>query len=138
MRFKYAAQQGLKPGSDMTPMIDIIFNLLLFFILSSSYVQNTALEIRLPETTSAANFEGEAIVVELRQDESLLFQSKQVTFDELRQEMRAVYPEPGSTRPLLIRADLNAKHGHVVAILDLAREFGVSSLNVATIPVERR
>jgi biopolymer transport protein ExbD len=138
MRFRYAAQQGLKPGSDMTPMIDIVFNLLLFFLLSSSYVQHTALEVRLPEATSAPSIEGEAVVVELTRDDRLFFQSKEVTLEELRAGMREAYPEKGSTRPLLIRADAQAFHGRVVALLDIARDLGVSSLNVATIPATDR
>jgi biopolymer transport protein ExbD len=128
------AQRSTAPGIDMTPMIDIVFNLLLFFLLSSSYVQHSSLEVKLPESTTSKELEGEAVVVDVTRDDRIFFNGKALDFEGLRAAMSTAYPEPGSDKPLLIRADAQALHGRVIAILDIARERKVKALNIATMP----
>lgn len=116
-------------------MIDIVFNLLLFFLLSSSYVQHSAMEVNLPEASNTPALEGEAVVVDITRDDRFFLQGKEVTLDELKAGISSQYTSPSTDKPLLIRADAKAFHGRVVALLDLARGLGVKSLNVATVPV---
>jgi biopolymer transport protein ExbD len=134
MKLSEMVGQKSGPVIDMTPMIDIVFNLLLFFLLSSSYVQHSSLEVKLPQSTQSRELEGEAVVVDLTRDDRIFFNGKLVTLDELRAAMVTAYPEPGSDKPLLIRADAQAMHGRVIAILDIARAQKVKALNIATMP----
>lgn len=133
---KFSSMVGGKPtpGIDMTPMIDIIFNLLLFFLLSSSFVEHTSMEVKLPRASTSQSFEGEAVVVELTRDDRLFLQGTPVTLEELKARMKELYTTPDDPKPLLVRADAQALHGRVVAILDIARAVGVKALNVATVP----
>lgn len=119
---------------DMTPMIDIVFNLLLFFILSSSYVQHSSLEVKLPDSTTSAAVQGEAVVVDLTSEDKIFFNRKEVDLEGLRAAMAEAYADTSTDRPLLVRADAQAMHGKVVAILDIARQQKVKALNIATIP----
>ncbi len=136
MRFRYASTPAGsdRPTIDMTPMIDIVFNLLLFFLLSSSFVQHTSLEVKLPQASTSVSFEGEAVVVELTRDDRIFVQGKEVSLPDLPGRLKELYPDPESGKPLLIRADEHVFHGRVVTLLDIARSVGVSQLNVATIP----
>lgn len=134
MKFSDIVAAKPAPGIDMTPMIDIVFNLLLFFLLSSSFVEHTSMEVKLPRASTSQSFEGEAVVVELTRDDQLFLQGKAVSLDELRNRMKELYANPEEPRPLLVRADAQALHGRVVAVLDIARTVGVKALNVATLP----
>lgn len=136
MKFSAVVSSKASPTIDMTPMIDIVFNLLLFFILSSSFVEHTSMEVKLPRASTSQAFEGEAVVVELTRDDHLFLQGKEVSVDDLRTTMHQLYQDPENGKPLLVRADAQALHGRVVAILDIAREVGVKALNVATLPEE--
>lgn len=134
MRFKYATYQAPSTSSiDMTPMIDIVFNLLLFFLLSTSYVQHSSLEVKIPYASTATAVENQVIVVDLTRDDRLFLQGEEMTLEALRAELTKLY-EKDKSRALLIRADEDAVHGHVVALLDLSREVGVTELNIATVP----
>lgn len=134
MRFKYAGLQSSTPNIDMTPMIDIVFNLLLFFLLSSSYVQHTTIDVRLPVAKTSKPVESEIVLLELHRDERMMLQGEPIVFDELAAKLAALYPAEQLDKPLLVRADAQSYHGHVVAILDAAREIGVKSLNIETLP----
>lgn len=134
MRFKYATYGAANtPAMDMTPMIDIIFNLLLFFILSTSYIQHSAMEVSLPQATTATVLENQVVVVDLTRDDRIYLQGEEMTLDHLKTELEKIYSADIS-RPLLVRADQDAIHGHVVAILDLSRKIGIKTLNIATLP----
>lgn len=118
-------------GLDMTPFVDIIFNLLLFFLLSTSYVQHTALDLSLPRAGRSAGVTGQFIQVDLKLDDSLFLNSKPVaTLDELAAGI-AAEKEKGQTI-FLLRADEGAIHGKVVEILDLAKSQGLEDIRVAT------
>lgn len=129
----------------MTPMIDIVFNLLLFFLLSTSYIQHSAMEVQLPKATTATNIENQVVVVELTAKDNIFLDGKEMLpaaagetgLDTLKAELTKIYTSPDVQRPLLIRADEDAVHGHVVALMDIARELGVKSLNIATLPQEQ-
>lgn len=139
MRFKYAGTlNSPKAPIDMTPMIDIVFNLLLFFVLSSSYVQHTSMEVKLPQASTSAAIEGDIVVIELTRDERIFLQGKEVFLSEIEAKLREYYPEPNLPKPLLIRADEYARHGSVIALLDISRRVGITSLNVATIQKEKK
>ncbi len=120
-------------GLDMTPFVDIIFNLLLFFLLSTSYVQHTALDLSLPRAGRSAGVTGQFIQVDLKVDDSLFLNSKPVaTLEELAAGV-AAEKEKGQTI-FLLRADEGALHGKVVEILDLAKSQGLDDIRVATRP----
>ncbi|MBL4889544.1 MAG: biopolymer transporter ExbD [Candidatus Lindowbacteria bacterium] len=137
MRFKYAAYEEKQVNVDMTPIIDIVFNLLLFFLLSSSYVQHEVIDIKLPEATSSKTAEAELNMIEIRKDQTIFIQGDEVAFEDLRPALARLYPKEDLAKPLLVRADELAYHGHVVAILDAARDLGVAQLNIETLPPER-
>ena len=139
MRFKYAgAAYSQRAPIDMTPMLDIVFNLLLFFLLSSSFVQHTSIEVKLPKTASSTPVEGEVVVIELTSSERIFLQGKELSLQDLPSKLKELYSGSDLQRPLLIRADEHAYHGGVVALLDIAREVGVTSLNVATMQTDRK
>lgn len=137
MRFKYSSRTPQTSVIDMTPMIDIVFNLLLFFLLSTSYVQHSAIQIALPIASTAKAMENEVVVLDLTEDQRIYLNEIKIEgMDILRVEMGRIYSDSEALerRPLLVRADAQARHEHVVALLDFVRDIGVKSYFVATLP----
>lgn len=126
-------------GLDMTPFVDIIFNLLLFFLLSTSYVQHTAMELSLPGSSQSRGVEGVAIEVTLMSDQRIFLYDKPIALADLPAAL-AAEKEKGRT-VFLLKGDKSAYHGHAIEILDIAKSVGLEDIRVATIqrpPPDRR
>jgi biopolymer transport protein ExbD len=123
---------------DFTPLIDIVFNLLLFFILSTNYVQQTSFQLEIPGAASADQATEKGIIVTLTRDGRVFVGGDEVPLPALEEHLKALVPAPESPPPLLLQADRLVYHERVVALLDIARRVGVKDLEVATIREDRR
>lgn len=121
---------------NLTPLIDIVFNLLLFFILSTNYVQQTSFQLELPGAASADEV-GEGIIVTLTRDERVFVGSDEVPLQALEEHLKTLVPDPEKPPPLLLQADRLVYHERVIALLDIARRVGIKDLEVATIQEDR-
>ncbi|MCX5714048.1 MAG: biopolymer transporter ExbD [Candidatus Omnitrophica bacterium] len=114
---------------EITPLINILFQLVLFFMLTSSFLTQPAINIGLPRaiTSEAAKYENFEISIT---SENLVYANGRVLTDqELDNLLKALARRKQS---LLIKADKGASLGRVVKIWDKARDLGVAGLNIAT------
>ncbi len=114
---------------DIAPLIDMIFQLLIFFMLTSSFVIQPGIKVNLPKavTSEVVKFENVELVVS---GENVTYlNGKVVTMAELKKLLRQV---AGNRQSILIKADRRASLGRVVEIWDMCREVGVSHINIAT------
>lgn len=117
---------------DMAPLVDVVLNLLVYFMLTSSFIMQPGLHIRLPEARTTESPVPAPLVVTITADSRLLFEEREVTLEELEQLVVA----RGKAGPfeILLRGDERARHGLVVKVLDLARLAGAGRLVIATTP----
>lgn len=117
---------------DLTPLIDIIFILLIFFLVTASFDQSSeqSVEVELPEGSAAGevNVDEElTIFIEEDGEVSLLIGDNALATDvaagELTGRLRALNEELGA-RPVFIRGDENVRYGEVVRVLDACRDAG--------------
>lgn len=116
---------------DPAPLVDVVFLLLLFFVLSSPFVMQTGFGVVLPTSNipTTANFQG--LVVTVTRDNLLFFNNQPITMEALENSFhRAV--QQGRGRELIIKADKQVTHGTVVQIMGLAIKAGISVVNLAT------
>ena len=130
MRFKgrMELEYGLKQ-IDIAPLIDIVFQLLIFFMLTSSFIMQPGIKVNLPKAVTSE-------VVKLENIE-LLITGENVTYLNDRvvtmQELKALFKQAAKReQTILIKADKRASLGRVVEIWDLARDLGISQINIAT------
>ena len=128
MRFK-RTRQRLKAEFDMVPFIDIVFNLLIFFLLTSSYVFQPGIKINLPKAVTSEVLKEEPLVITVTSEDAIYLNDKIATVKELISKLNKVSKEKGT---LLIKADKKASVGRVVEIWDMCREAGVPQVNIAT------
>jgi len=117
---------------DLTPLIDIIFQLVLFFMVSTTFVSSTGIEVQLPESNADLILrEARDINVWVTEEGSVLLDEDPVDFDRLSDEFeRRFAQEPDVT--VIIKADINVDHGRVVQVMELARQRGLTNLAIAT------
>ena len=120
---------------DLTPMIDVVFLMLIFFMVSTSFTANNSIKLDLPQSKAqAANKDLEQVTVSVDEKGQLFVQEEPVADGELRKRILNISKGDPNMR-VVIRADANAKHKRVVYILDTVRELGMGKVGIATVPV---
>jgi len=114
---------------DLTPIIDVVFNLLIFFALTLNFaVTSGGINIKLPKASSAEPVKAEQLTINLTEDEKLYLNDKAITFKDLVKKLKD-YKDKESL--VIIRADDSVTHGNVVRIMDAAKSEGFSKLAIA-------
>lgn len=129
MRFKrhMELEHGLRQ-IDITPLIDMVFQLLIFFMLTSSFIVQSGIKVNLPKAVTAEQSEGESLVIAISRESVLYLDKKVLTDKELK---AALINAQRKSRPVLIMADQHARMGRVVEVWDMARDLGVEQINIA-------
>ena len=121
---------------EITPLIDVIFLLLIFFVVSTTFVRTSAIEVDLPDASGAADGVPAGIEVRVTAagDYAVNGQALPITGRAglLRALDQARDQSADSTPLLVIAADADARHESVVRVMDAARELGLTKLTVLT------
>ena len=117
---------------DPAPMVDVVFLLLIFLVLSSPLVLQPGIGVLDPPSSNAppvASFQG--LVVTITRDNVMFFNNQPVTPENLRAALRdAVRKAPHNE--LVIKADRQVSHGAIVQLMSIAFESGITAVNLAT------
>ncbi len=126
------------PRVDLTPMVDVVFLLLIFFMISTTFVETPGITIELPEGgAQVVQKEPEEIRVYLNRQGEIHLHEQKVTLAELRLRLQEHAGQAQKTTFVLM-ADREARHGTVVELMDLARATGFGKLAIATREAGRR
>jgi biopolymer transport protein ExbD len=134
---KLSTQSRPEPDVNLTPLIDVVFLLLIFFMVSTSFVKQSQITIRLPEAESTAMVEEppEQIDIMITEQGTYLVNGRELInnrAETIRNALQRV--SAGDTSlPLTISADANARHQHVVTAMDVAGRLGFVRISIATV-----
>lgn len=117
---------------NVTSLIDVVFLLLIFFVVTSTFLERPGIDLTLPEAGSSAT-EVADVSVRIAADGGLYVDASPVTPEELAGVLEARLREAGTTE-VTLEADRRVPHGRVVAAMDAARKAGATGLVVATRP----
>ena len=109
--------------------------LLIFFMLSSSFIFNPGVKVDLPESTSSETLEKSDIVVTITKELLYLYNDNSIEYGELEQKMRRAAQDNPNAR-LILKVAKDVPHGDVVRIMIMAKEAGISNQAFATRPLE--
>lgn len=129
-----ARRNGIQPNVDMTPMIDIVFQLILFFLVSTTFAVVPSIKLNLPTSHTSEGSAIKGITIYAQEDESLYFNDEPVSLDSLGLYLSAYDTGDIDKKefPVTLQADANVTHGTIVHLLDIARENGYSIVNLRT------
>ncbi len=132
INIKRATRNRLNGGINLTPLIDIVFLLLIFFMLTANFIQNEGLKINVPKTKSTpGKVKKENIIIYLTRENKIYFKGKFLTenqlFNELKKEI-ITNPE----KVVILKSDKQALVEKAVKILDIAKNAGAKKFVIAT------
>jgi biopolymer transport protein ExbD len=116
---------------NITPLIDVLFILIIFFAVSSTFLEQPGIKLELPEAKQTELQKIEKAVLFISVDQQLLLREKEISIDNLAPMLRDLM-EQSLDRALIINADKGVPHGFVVQVMDIARQNGVKKLVIAT------
>ena len=103
---------------DLTPMIDVVFQLLIFFMVTAVFAITPGLDIKLPEAEEAQAPDKENLFIVVDQDGNMKLNHKTVTFANLREELEYKRGILDNTTLIIIQGDERATHGQIVQIME--------------------
>ena len=128
MRFRRSAKL-VKGQIDMAPLIDMVFQLLIFFMLTSSFIVQPGIRVNLPKAVTSEAIHEKSMVILVTNSDLVYLNERPITTKELDARLRIAAKEK---KPLLIKADSRASMGKIVEIWDMCRDAGISQINIAT------
>lgn len=117
---------------DVTPFLDTIFNLLIFFALSLNFISNPGIKVDLPKSAAQEIARKEKdITIVITPERQVYLNDKEVTTDALPASLTEIARGNEKTQ-VLIQADQSVPHGLVVTVMDAARSAGLTQLAIIT------
>lgn len=131
---KSGARRAAQAVLDITPLIDVVFLLLIFFLLTATFVTNPSMPVDLPKASQKITERvREDLVVTVHKTGELEFQKKVMDLREFRKRLRGL-EERRKKSKILIRADSKAVVGRMVEVMDVARDEGFTKFSLAIRP----
>lgn len=128
-RSKKINNKGVGSALDLTPVVDIVFNLLIFFALSLNFAAaSRGIDIKLPSASSAKTIRSDQVTVNLTKEGLIFLDDKKITLEQLGPMLK----EKADKKSLvIIRADSDVAHGKVVRIMDIIKSQDLNRIAIA-------
>ena len=118
---------------DLAPMLDFVMNLLIFFIITTSFIKETGVTVFKPEAVTAENRESGNLLIAIRENGDIHMDRKKVDLREVRSLMERLHIErPDDT--VVIIADKKSNAGVVAQVMDEVRLAGITGISIAADP----
>ncbi len=130
MRFKrhINLEHGLRQ-IDIAPLIDVVFQLLIFFMLTSNFVMQPGIRVNLPKAVTSEVVKLENIEIIVSAENIVYYHGSVVTSVDLKKLFAQAATR---SRAVLIKSDRRASLGRVVEVWDMCRDAGIAQINIAT------
>jgi len=128
VRFRRAARR--KVAIDIAPLVDVVFLLVIFFAVSTTFEDKAGMKLELPTSSSTVERETSEVTLQMAEDGRLVLEGEPVTEETLEDALQAVL-KGSSSRLVVLRADREVRHGEVVRIMGLIRKAGAEGLTIA-------
>ncbi len=115
---------------DITPMLDIVFIMLIFFIFTATFVKESGIDVTLPDAETAVKQNRVAILIAIRDNNEIWINRRKIDLASVRanvEKLHAENPQGGA----VIQADRQAETGVLVEIMDQVRLAGVDAISIA-------
>ncbi len=115
---------------NVSPLIDVVFILLIFFIVTTVFVRETGIDVERPRSATAGELSREAILIAVDAEGSVFYGGQPLDLRSVRGTIQRLLR--GDPRPVIIQADRQTDTEDLVALIDEIKIGGASSVNIAT------
>jgi len=116
---------------NLTPMLDVVFIMLIFFIVTATFIKETGVEVNRPDTKTAERKASVAMLVGIGSDSSIWIDKKKVDSRMVKPMLEALVIE-NPKGGLVIQADSKSKTEKVLEVMDVARQLSIKQVAIAT------
>ena len=128
---RFSENKKRKVVINITSLIDVLFLLLIFFMVSSTFIEQPGMKLELPESKSSTTEKIKDLVLEITSDGDLILNDTPISLDKLENKLKKLLPSL-EEKTLVLKADKSIPHGTVVKVMDLARLSGLEKIVIAT------
>jgi biopolymer transport protein ExbD len=130
-RFRSSAtDDGEQAGIDMSPMIDCVFILLIFFIVTTTFVEETGVEVDKPQAASSVRLEKTSILIALQANGTVVYGGREIGIGGVQALVRRMLQKENV--PVIVQADTGVAAGLLIRVIDEAKLGGAQKVSVAT------
>jgi biopolymer transport protein ExbD len=115
---------------DMTPMLDIVFIMLIFFIVTTVFVKEAGIEVNKPEASQSVKPKNANIFIAVTKDGAVWIDKREIDIDSVRANLERLMAEQPSD-VIIVQADENAEHGVVMKVMDQIKSAGIDRISIA-------
>ena len=124
-----AAEEGGDAGIDISPLIDCVFILLIFFIVTTTFVEETGVEVDKPQAASSVRLEKTSLLLALTEKGEVVYGGREIGLSGVRQLVARMLQK--EEIPVIIQADAAAPSGLLVRVIDEAKLGGAAKVSLA-------
>ena len=133
MRSKSHSADSEETGIDLAPMLDFVLNLLIFFIITTSFVKEAGITVTKPEALTAEHKDNGNILIAIRPNGDIWMDKRQVDIAEIRGAIERLHIERPDDTVVLI-ADRESETGVLTKVMDQVKLGGIADVSIATAP----
>lgn len=123
--------QEEESGVDLTPMLDVVFILLIFFIVTASFVKESGIDVNRPQAATAQQQERATIFIGINDSDEIWINKRRVDERSLQGVIQRLYAE-NPQGAIVIQADKASTNDKLVRVMDAARQVGIYNISIAT------
>ena len=121
-----------KVALSLTPLIDVLFILIIFFTISSTFLEQPGIELKLPKAESSEVHTVQKVIVYIDKDENIFLNNTIVSVKNLAVEVEKLI-QAQTDKSVILRADGVVRHGLIITVMDNLRNKGIYKIVVSTI-----
>jgi len=128
---KLTSKDKRKVSFNLTSLIDVLFILIIFFTVSSTFLEQPGIELKLPEAESSEGHTAQKVIIYVDKDKNIFLNDNIVSVNNLVSEVQKL-ADMQSDKSIVLKADGDVTHGLVIEIMDLLRQQGIYQIIVST------
>ena len=128
---KLSNKKKRKVSLNLTSLIDVLFILIIFFTVSSTFLEQPGIELKLPEAESSEGHTAQKVIIYVDKSKNIFLNDQIVSFNNLATEMKKL-ANAQKDKSIVLKADTDVTHGVVISIMDLLRQQGFYKIVIST------
>jgi len=128
---KLLEKPAKKIGINLTPLIDVLFILIIFFTVSSTFLEQPGIELKLPEAESSQSHTAQKVIVYVDSEENLFLNDDPVELENVAKAVEKLISAQ-TDKSVVLHADEEVSHGIIIKIMDLLRKQGIYKIVIST------
>jgi biopolymer transport protein ExbD len=129
-RFRESSSDTQEAGIDISPLMDCVFILLIFFIVTTTFVEETGVEVDKPQAASASRLEKNSILIALTEKGEIVYGGREIGISGVQPLVKRMLQKEDI--PVIIQADSNSHSGMLVRVIDEAKLAGATKVSLAS------